>query len=289
MSWWNQDLAERRRKVRRLFNAAKKSGNWTDYKRTLTDYNKALTQAKRESWRRHCQEIEKTPECARLHRIHSKGGKSIISSILLENGQYTTEKGTMEELLRVHFHGSEIILENSGGWDGLELKFPKWKGSREDWAASKRVISYHKLKWAVFSFQPYKSPGINGIMPIMLQQGFELLAGKLLMLLRASVALGYIPMSWWHVRVVCIPKPGKPLSQAKSLRPISLMSYILKALEKLIDRHIRGGVLVEKPLHQNQFTYIAGMSTETAIFQVTHRLEKSLNHREIALGAFLDI
>jgi hypothetical protein len=28
-------------KVRRLFNAAKKSGNWIDYKRTLTDYNKA--------------------------------------------------------------------------------------------------------------------------------------------------------------------------------------------------------------------------------------------------------
>jgi tRNA U55 pseudouridine synthase TruB len=44
--WWTQDLAERR-KVRRLFNAAKKSGNWTDYKRSLTEY-KALRQAKRE-------------------------------------------------------------------------------------------------------------------------------------------------------------------------------------------------------------------------------------------------
>jgi len=52
-SWWNQDLAERRKKLHRLFNLAKKSGNWTEYKRTLTDYNKALRQAKRESWRRH--------------------------------------------------------------------------------------------------------------------------------------------------------------------------------------------------------------------------------------------
>jgi hypothetical protein len=40
--WWNHDLAEKRRIVRRLFNAAKKSGNWTDYKRSLMDYNKAL-------------------------------------------------------------------------------------------------------------------------------------------------------------------------------------------------------------------------------------------------------
>ena len=133
ISWWNQDLAERRKKVRRLFNAAKKSGNWTDYKGTLTEYNKALRQAKRESWRRHCEEIEKAPECARLHRVLSKDGRSAVSSIQLENGGYImTEKGILEELFRVHFSGSEIILEPAGGWDSLKLEFPKWKGSRED-------------------------------------------------------------------------------------------------------------------------------------------------------------
>jgi hypothetical protein len=126
-------------------------------------------------------------------------------------------------------------------------------------------------------------------MAIMLQQGFELLASKLLLLLRASLALGYIPISWRHIRVVFIPKPEKPMSQAKSLRPISLTSFILRTLEKLLDRHIKDCVLVERPLHQNQFAYRAGVSTETALFQVVHRLEKSLNHKEIALGAFLDI
>jgi hypothetical protein len=119
-------------------------------------------QAKRELWRRHCEEIEKAPECARLHRILSKDEQGAISSILLENGEHTNiEKGTLEELLRVHFPGSEIILEPSGGWDSLELEFPNWTGSRADWALSRRVNNYEKLKWAVFSFQSYKSPG-NG-------------------------------------------------------------------------------------------------------------------------------
>jgi retron-type reverse transcriptase len=154
---------------------------------------------------------------------------------------------------------------------------------------SKRVINYNKLKWTVFSFQPYKSPGIDGIMSIMLQQGFELLAGKFLMLLRASLALGYNPMSWRHIRMVFIPKPGKLMSQAKSLQCISLMSVILKTLEKLLDTHIRSDVLVEKPLYQNQFAYRARMSAETALFQVIHRLEKSLNHKEIVLRAFIDV
>jgi retron-type reverse transcriptase len=60
-------------------------------------------------------------------------------------------------------------------------------------------------------------------------------------------------------------------------------------LEKLIDRHISGGVLVDKPLHQNQYAYRAGMSTETALFQVVQRLENCLEHKEIALGVFLDM
>jgi hypothetical protein len=34
---------------------------------------------------------------------------------------------------------------------------------------------------------------------------------------------------------------------------------------------------------------MAGISTETALFQVTHRLERSLNHKQITLGAFIDI
>jgi hypothetical protein len=71
------------------------------------------------------------------------------------------------------------------------------------------------------------------------------------------------------------------LSQAKPLRPISLMSFILKILEKLLNRYVRGSVLVEKPLHRYQFAYSAGMSV--------HRLEKFLKHKEIALGVFLDI
>ena len=121
----------------------------------------------------------------------------------------------------------------------------------------------------------------------MLQQGFELLVGKFLMLLRASLALGYIPMSWRHIGVVFIPTPGKSLSQAKSLRPISLMSRILKTLEKLLDRHIRDGVLVERALHQNQFAYRAGTSTETALFQVVHRLEKSINHKQCCVLSWI--
>ena len=64
--------------------------------------------------------------------------------------------------------------------------------------------------------------------------------------------------------MVFIPKPGKLLSQAKSLRPISLMSFVLKTLEKILDRHIRDGVLVK-----NHFTNTS-MPTEQVCLQKPH-------------------
>jgi hypothetical protein len=113
----------------------------------------------------------------------------------------------------------------------------------------------------------------------MLQEGFELVGYKLLMLLRARLTLLYIPMNWRHVSAVFIPNPVKLPSPATSLRPIRLMSFILKILEKILDRHIRGGILVEKPFHRYQLAYRARMCKETAHFHVVHRLQKSLKHR----------
>jgi hypothetical protein len=58
------------------------------------------------------------------------------------------------------------------------LELPKWNTSREDWTVSRRVISFDRIEWGILPFQTYKFPGIDGIMYIMLQQGFELLAGS---------------------------------------------------------------------------------------------------------------
>jgi hypothetical protein len=109
------------------------------------------------------------------------------------------------------------------------------------------------------------------------------------MLLRASFDLGYIPMSWRHVRVVFIPKPGKSPFQTMFCGPsVSCHLYQKHSRNYLID--ISGLVLwVKKTLHRIQFAYRVGMSTKTALFQVVRRLETSLKHKEIALCAFLDI
>jgi hypothetical protein len=154
---------------------------------------------------------------------------------------------------------------------------------------AKIVINQSKIRRAINTFIPFKSAGADEIVPALLQQGMEHLSPHLCCIFRACLAYGYIPTAWRQVRVTFIPKPGKlDYTEAKAYRPISLSSFILK-MEKLVDRHIRDGALKEYSLHRNQHAYQTGKSTEMTIHNVATGIESAIEHKEIALAAFLDI
>jgi len=89
---------------------------------------------------------------------------------------------------------------------------------------------------------------------------------------------------------VFIPKPGRnTYSGPRGYRPISLASFLLKTMERLVDIYLRDEALAIVLLHPNQHAYQAGKSVETALHQLVVQVEKALDQQEIALGAFLDI
>lgn len=90
--------------------------------------------------------------------------------------------------------------------------------------------------------------------------------------------------------MVFIPKPGRDSYEvAKAYRPISLTSFLLKTMEKLVDRHIKDRTLVSRPLHPNQHAYQTGKSCETALHALVSRIEQAITYKEVALATFLDI
>jgi len=131
---------------------------------------------------------------------------------------------------------------------------------------------------------------MDGIFPALLQEEWEILLPHLVRIFRACLATGYVPVSWHQVKVVFIPKPGRSYYYGpRDFRPISLTSFLLKTMERLVDRFLRDEILVLRPLHPNQHAYQAGKSVETALHQLVVRTEKVLDQQEIALGVSLDI
>jgi hypothetical protein len=55
--------------------------------------------------------------------------------------------------------------------------------------------------------------------------------------LRACLGTGYVPAIWSQVKEVFIPKPSRnSYSGPRDVRPISLKSFLLKTMERLVDR-----------------------------------------------------
>jgi hypothetical protein len=162
--------------------------------------------------------------------------------------------------------------------------------NRAGWNLAKHVINQSRIRWALGTLKPFKAVVADKIVPALLQQGREQIVPHLCRIYRACLAYGFIPTAWRQVKVTFIPKPGKlDYSKAKAYHPISLSSFLLKIMEKLVERHIRDGSLREYPLHRDQHAYQIGKSTETTLHNVVTCIENAIEHRDIAFGAFLDI
>lgn len=287
-AWWSKGLAKMKNKLGKLFNKAKSSRNandWLLFKELQRSYKKEARKRQRSQWTKFCNSIESTSVAARLKRMLSKDPNQQLSCLKREDGSYTeTLSETHELLLKTHFPGCQ--LSTLAKWPEL----PRTPPSREEELEATSVVTKNKIAWAVKQFQPFSSPGRDGVFPALLQWGLEALSTLLERILRACLSLKHVPNAWRDIKVVFIPKPGRvDYTTPKAYRPISLSSVLLKTLERLCDRHIRDAIQITNPLHPNQHAYLPGRSTESALHSVVRRIERSMDNNMSTLGVFIDI
>lgn len=86
------------------------------------------------------------------------------------------------------------------------------------------------------SLSPRKAAGEDGIFPAILHNSVDLIIVVVSKLFIASIRLQHVPFIWRGARVVRIPKLGQTsYLLAKAFRLISLTSFMIQTLEKLIE------------------------------------------------------
>jgi hypothetical protein len=260
---WTVELESLRREVRRLFNKCRSYKNlhsWELYRVAWRNYRKEVRKASKNACRTFCNSINDLPRSFGLRWALSRDPKIKLGSLVAPSGGRTQSKGeTLELLLTSHFPNSEVTLEVAAPTAALLARCT-------DWRLAARVVTYRRVEWAIDSSAPYKSPGVNGIFPAMLQKGREVVIPYLVRIFHACLVTGYVPAIWRQVKVVFIPKPGRnSYSGPRDYRPISLTSFLLKTMEGLVARYLRDEALALEPLHPNQHTYQAGKLVETPL------------------------
>ena len=293
--WWTKELEDAKRKAAAARKTCKKYPTDTNKERKRKcekEYKRLIEKTKQQDWRDFCDKLENTAEIARLQKIMKKGKLNDIGTLVKDDQTYTsTKEDTLEELMTKLFPDCSSLEQDIDEIDEQIERSPLYALNRRiSQEEIEEITDDRFIEEAIRGFSPFKSPGLDNIQPVHLQKGFVAIIPYLRQIYRTSLTEGRPANQWLNTKIVFIPKPGKvDYYHAKSFRPISLSSFVMKGLERIILWYIQDKHLKYNPLNENLFSYRTGVSTDTAIHRVVSDVEKALHNKKFALAVFLDI
>jgi hypothetical protein len=133
-----------------------------------------------------------------------------------------------------------------------------------------------------------RSPGPDGIVPVMLRLLLLALSGPLADLFNASLRLGRVPVTWKRVRIVPLPKVPQP-SEGSHYRPITVGNCIGKLLDLLVLDQLSRHVLDAGRLCGSQSAFHPRHSTQLALVGVLDPVREAIDRRRLSLVVSLDL
>ncbi len=283
-TWWNDECHELKRRAYRLqyrYRKNRSEDTLVEAREARLAFSRAIRRAKRKSWQLFTESCNTPKDLATLNRIIQRKDNQNLGILQKGDGDFCDDhQETLQLLVDTHFpknrapQGSSPSEERTGVTDDERVSF----------------ITKEKVQEAIASFGDLKAAGPDDIKPVILKNLGGKALNRLTELYRASVVLGFIPTNWQRSKVIFIPKPGKKdYTQARSFRPISLTSFILKTLERVWAWEVEKTTLIDNPLCDMQHAFRRGYSTESALSNMAEYIEKGMNSNGFAMAVLLDI
>ena len=279
--WWSGELDQLKSQMRnsyRKFQRSKSELDLDTFRSNRKEYKKAIKTSKKVTWRKFCSSIGNTTTLSKLIKLTKREKVIKIGQLRKPDNSYTkNDEDTIELLFNTHFT------------DSIQPNNCNERSVRYDKNCEFSYITQQKVESALKSFGAMKAAGPDGFKPIVLQNLNKNFYKRISILYRACLMLGYNPRRWCESKAIMIPKTGKDsYDQPKSFRPISLCSFLLKGLERVVQWHLDETVLKENPIHQSQHAYRRGKGTDTCITMVVDKIESQILRGGYSLGVFLD-
>ena len=239
-----------------------------------------MSKAKRAAWKEFTSSVDSVHDAAKLNKVLTSTTSQDVGLLRRRDGSMcTSSNDTIHVLLEEHFPRCEI---------GTEVPYsPKNKKVHlKDYNWINPVI----VRKAIAEFGPHKAPGPDGIKPIVLQNLPESAVERLSDIFKGCIQFEYTPHRWRKSTVSFMAKANKPdKANPRTYRPLSLNSFILKALEKIIKFHLEDEIFPMNPLHRKQYAFQKGKGTDDALSHTLNAIEKGLLRGQFVIAVFLDI
>ena len=154
----------------------------------------------------------------------------------------------------------------------------------DEFSVSQRLIAD-----AVFRLQPFKAPGVDGIVNVFYKWGGVPLQIHLRQMYNMCLGSRVTIPEWKHAEVVAVPKPGKPRDMVSSQRPISLLPTDAKILESVVARWMSTFLEERHLLPEDQYGFREHRSAPDIPLRVVQRVHNCRGARRKMVVVALDV
>ena len=162
-----------------------------------------------------------------------------------------------------------------------------WRAATPDAINISDNFSQKEFAAALQHLKPGKAPGPDSICPEHILHAGAALKSWLRDFISSCLRRLKISKIWRRALVVAIPKPGKPMGDPKSYRPISLLCVPYKILKRLI--YARVEPLIDPLLPKEQAGFRRRKSTIDQVVLLTQNIEDSFEAKKKAGAVFIDL
>ena len=272
--WMNRGVLRAVRKKRKLWRIYKLSGRDDDYTRFKDQeaLAKALIREAKLCYEKKLASNAKINPKAFFSYVRSKQkSKDVVGPLLDTDGNIVSDSKGIAELLNTYFASVftlETPLDDSVTLSSASVTF-------SDVSFPVDVVLDKLLHLKV-----NKSPGPDGIHPIILQKCSDLLALPLSIVFTKCFHNSFVPPDWKIANVSPIFKKGDHDSPA-NYRPVSLTSVVCKIMESIVKDSVLDFLLRNELLNLSQFGFLPKRSCVSNLLNflddVTHLVDSQHN------------
>ena len=131
-----------------------------------------------------------------------------------------------------------------------------------------------------------KSTGLDDLPPCLLKDSVSVISLPLACIINILLSTGVFPSQWKNARIVPVHKSGST-SSVGNYRPISMLPFLSKIIEKLVHQQLMKFLDENKLLSDFQFGFRPKMSTELAATLVLDNVRKNVDQGYMVCATFI--
>lgn len=148
-------------------------------------------------------------------------------------------------------------------------------------------LSMHEFEKALKSKDT--APGADDISFSMIKYLPDVAKQVLVKIYNTCLFSNFVPTQWRQISIVPIPKPGRDITTATSIRPISLMSCLCKILHSIINRRMEWYIENRCLFAEETIGFRKARSCYDNLNSIITAIQTGFSKKLMTIGCFIDI